>query len=153
MSAASDHACQLLPSLRGWGLCVGLDDLGEVSQVVGVDSIGFCQEPVSPGESPHPSRVDDGYGEGWAQLVEGQLFIAPGCFQDDEAGLAPLEKIRQRVEPLGAVGELPGPVVVAEGEIEVVFRDVDSGEELGWSGHGETSLCILIVPALVRYSL
>ena len=67
-----------------------LDDLGEVRQVVGVDAIGLpgtvrqgrcSQAPVGPGEGLHP-----------AQLVEGQLFIAAGGFQDDEFGFVLLEK-------------------------------------------------------------
>jgi len=55
---------------------VGLDDLGEMSQIVGVDSIGLCKAAVSPGKEQdldniwrHRFQQEMGFEWTWVNLT------------------------------------------------------------------------------------
>ena len=50
LASACHKAYEALLGFRGRGLRMRAYDLGEVSQVVGVDAISLCQATVGPGE-------------------------------------------------------------------------------------------------------
>ena len=61
--------------------------LGEVSQDLGVDLIGFGQLPGGPGELPHRQRVDQSHRQlGLGQGRGRQQLITAGGLQHDELG-------------------------------------------------------------------
>jgi hypothetical protein len=81
------------------------------------------------------------------------LFIATGGFQHNKSWLMLLQEVSHLADALRIIIEAPGDLVMVEGEIEMIFGDIDASKRWGLSGHGWTSLCILFMPALVRYGL
>ena len=134
LASACNQACQELFGFRGRGLRMRTYDLGEVSQVVGVDAIGLCQAAVGPGEVTNSFGVDDGHCElAGAQRSKGSLLVATGGFQDDQGRLVLEEKIGEFTDAFGVVGKSPGFLGVPEGQVEMVFGDIDADKDLGRS--------------------
>jgi hypothetical protein len=134
LASACHKAYEALFGFCGRGLRMRTNDLGEVSQVVGVDAISLCQTAIGPGEGANSSGVDDGHCKlASAQRSKGGLLVAAGGFQDYQGWLVLEEKIGEFVDSFKVVGKSPGFLGVPESQIEMGLGDIDACKDLGRS--------------------
>jgi hypothetical protein len=104
--------------------------LAELGQNTGIQAVRFGEDARSAGEIPHPTRIDPAERETCAGEGIHQIGFQPtGGLQDDEGRRESLEVGQESVHPLRGVWEPLGGLVRPEGDVQMLFGNVNANED------------------------
>jgi hypothetical protein len=100
----------------------------------GIQAVRFGEDARSAGEIPHPARIDPAERETRAGEGIHQIGFQPtGGLQDDEGRRESLEVGQESVHPFRGVWEPLGGLVRPEGDVQMLFGNVNANEDFSTS--------------------
>ena len=126
LSAQDQQGVELELVFRAFFADRGLETAGIDRQEMSIDPIRLGQEALGLREAAHPAGLHAGDGQCRIEGgVEKKLLVTAGGFQDDQSRPQLPHVFDQLRDPGGIVGENDNPGLALDGQIELVFGDIN----------------------------